>query len=299
MVGEASTNVHGETQINMNGGTSTAAPSTGDNPTLSIGDAEFVTLDASPNARMMAYIAKTTMSIEMLTFLTLQSLRAGLDFGAADPVVSALPYIVAASVPYLGRLAPYARQFPYACFDLFIDFAETIGRYIPEGAKTASRKFFVLTVPDLYNRSFAMAGSFGRQARQTAVAVVVVPAKFMVNLPSTVSKGVDRHIVRPSVALINHSFSALALSLRNFSPLLFWMCKSFLSLVSGRVWSAIFLAVLLFWMTWLMPSLMLHWTKVTLGKSWVVGGASVRVLGTVGNCLAYAIKEEMYLAGMA
>ncbi|KAI4181798.1 MAG: hypothetical protein LQ346_006698 [Caloplaca aetnensis] len=339
MNGEVSTNVHRETPINMNRETSTAEPLTGDNPTLSIGNAEFVTFDASQTTQMKAYSPETTlhvtfrllagtalgriidplqqlttaydfdfrelvyallqMSMEMLTFLTLESLRAGLDFGAAEPAVSALLCIFAASVPNLGRLAPYVRQFLYACFELFIDFAEAIGRRIPEGAKTASRGFFVQTVPDLYNRSFAMAGSFGRQAGQTAVAVIVVPAQYMVNLLSTVIQGVDRHMVRPSVALPIDSSSALALSFRNSSPLLFWMCKGFLSLRSGRVWSAIFLAVLLVWMSWLMPSLVLHCTKVTLWKSWVFARASVRVLGSVGNCLAYAIKEEMYLAGMA
>ncbi|KAL9018716.1 MAG: hypothetical protein Q9185_003989 [Variospora sp. 1 TL-2023] len=339
MDGEASTNVHRETPIKMNGATSTAEQSTGENTTPWIGNAELVILEASQNTQMIAYSPETTvhitfrllfgtalggiieplqqlttaydfgfrdlvhallqMSMEMLIFLALKSLRGGLDFGAADPAVSALLYVFAASVPSLGRLAPYVRSFLYACFELFIDFAEAIGRHIPEGAKIASRGFFVQTVPDLYNRSFAIAGAFGRQAGLTAVAVIVVPAQYMVNLPSTVSKGVDRHMVRPAFVLIHDSSSALALSLRNFSPLLFWMCKGFLSLVSGRVWSAIFLAVLLIGMTWLMPSLVLHCTKVTLRKSWVVAGVSFRVLGSVGNCLAYTIKEEMYLAGMA
>ncbi|KAI4167990.1 MAG: hypothetical protein LQ343_006742 [Gyalolechia ehrenbergii] len=243
--------------------------------------------------------------MQTLAFLALQSLREGLELCTTDdPTVSALLYVFAACVPYIGRLAPYVRQFLFACFTLVLDLAEAIGHFIPAGAKTASRGFFMQTAPDFFNRSFTMAGSFGRTAGQTAVTAVVVPAHFvqqqalvpLVRLPSTVIQAVDRDMVRPSVALIQNSSSALALFLRNFSPPLFWICKH---LLSGRIWPFISLVVLLIWSTWSMPSLMFHSSKATLWNAWVVAQALVRILLSVSGCLVCAIKEEIEVAGIA
>lgn len=85
--------------------------------------------------------------MQMLAYLALQSFHDGFDFGATDPTVSGLLYVVSACVPYIGRLTPYLRQFLYASLETFLDFAEALGRRIPEGAKTAARGCFMQTVP--------------------------------------------------------------------------------------------------------------------------------------------------------
>ncbi|KAI4123229.1 MAG: hypothetical protein LQ341_007222 [Variospora aurantia] len=265
------------------------------------------------------------MSIQMLAFLGLQATRKGLDFATTDPTVSALLYIFSACVPYIGRLAPHLRQFFYASFELFLDFAEAMGRFIPEGAKTASRGFFMQTVPDLYHTSYTMAGSLGRQAGRTAVTVVVVPAQFikhqaivsahfiehqaimpLVRLPSTTSKAVGRCMIRPSVALFNNCSSALSLRLRNHSPFLYVLCRLLFTSVYGlcklwwlgRAWF-IFVAVPLLWMIWSNPFLVLSYAKVSVWNTVVVGQALYRISDSVGRCAAGAIQEELLIAGIA
>ncbi|KAL8940382.1 MAG: hypothetical protein Q9216_002839 [Gyalolechia sp. 2 TL-2023] len=243
------------------------------------------------------------VSLSTLAFLALRSLREGLEFYTANPAVSALLYVFAACVPYMGRLAPYLRQFLSACFGLVMDFAEAIGHCIPEGAKTTARGFFTQTAPDLFNRSFNMAGIFGRTAGQTAVTIIVVPARFLqqevlvplVHLPSTAVEAVDRKMVRPVNTLIYDGPKTFALWLRKSSPVAFWILKH---LFSGRIWPliALVLLTLIFWMAWWMPYLVLHSTKATVWNLWVVAQALSRILFSVSGCLVHAVKEEIEVA---
>ncbi|KAI4188645.1 MAG: hypothetical protein LQ348_003906 [Seirophora lacunosa] len=236
------------------------------------------------------------MSMANLAFFALNTLRDNLDFCTADPTVDALLYVVAAFMPYIGRLAPYVRQFFAACFELVLDFAGAIGHCIPDGTMAATRGFFVHTVPSLLGRSFTVAGEFSRQAGRGAVTIVVVPARFVhshalvpaVRLPRTVVAAVDRTVVRPSVASVQRQSRAFRLFLRSRFGVFFWIAKH---LLPGRYWSSLVLAGLLIEMLWASGL-----TSSTLWAAWVAVRALLRILLAVGSCTMHAIEEEVVLA---
>ncbi|KAI4096044.1 MAG: hypothetical protein LQ344_001278 [Seirophora lacunosa] len=236
------------------------------------------------------------MSMANLAFFALNTLRDNLDFCTADPTVDALLYVVAAFMPYIGRLAPYVRQFFAACFELVLGFAGAIGHCIPDGTMAATRGFFVHTVPSLLGRSFTVAGEYSRQAGRGAVTIVVVPARFVhshalvpaVRLPRTVVAAVDRTVVRPSVASVQRQSRAFRLFLRSRFGVFFWIAKH---LLPGRYWSSLVLAGLLIGMLWASGL-----TSSTLWAAWVAVRALLRILLAVGSCTMHAIEEEVVLA---